>query len=166
MINSTHLHQGLTIEKYFDCPQDTLKKCNKIINLQPSFIKVLQNFSSSAYGEIYKVGLNMFLDNPITGVGISNYQTSCININKYKNMMVNYDCASHPHNLYIQWLSEGGIITFVSFLLLLCGILYLLFNSCNNYKFTGSYPANEMIRSGDVYKSMDDSIQILFNKYR
>ena len=42
----------------------------------------------------------------------------------------------------------------------------LSINSCNNYKFTGSYPTNEMIRSGDVYKSMDDSIQILFNKYR
>ena len=135
VINSTHLHQGLTIEKYFDCPEDTLKKCNKIINLQPSFIKVLQNFSSSAYGEIYKVGLSMFLDNPITGVGISNYQTSCINISKYKNLMINYDCASHPHNLYIQWLSEGGIITFVSFLFLLFSILYFIFFGCNNNIF-------------------------------
>ncbi len=135
VINSTHLHQGLTIEKYFDCPEDNLKKCNKIINLQPSFIKVIQNFSSSAYGEIYKVGLNMFLDNPITGVGISNYQTSCINISKYKNIMVNYDCASHPHNIYIQWLSEGGIITFVSFLFLLFSILYFLFYGCNNNIF-------------------------------
>lgn len=135
VINSTHLHQGLTIEKYFDCPQDTLKKCNKIINLQPSFIKVLQNFSSSAYGEIYKVGLSMFLDNPITGVGISNYQTSCINISKYKNLMINYDCASHPHNLYIQWLSEGGIITFASFLFLLFSILYFIFFGCNNNIF-------------------------------
>ena len=135
VINSTHLHQGLTIEKYFDCPEDPLKKCNKIINLQPSFIKVLENFSSSAYGEIYSVGLNMFLDNPITGVGISNYQTSCINISKYKDMMVNYDCASHPHNLYIQWLSEGGIITFVAFLFLLFNILYFLFYGCNNNIF-------------------------------
>ena len=135
VINSTHLHQGLTIEKYFDCPQETLKKCNKIINLQPSFIKVLQNFSSSAYGEIYKVGLNMFLDNPITGVGISNYQTSCINIDEYKDMMVNYDCASHPHNVYIQWLSEGGIITFASFLLLLLSVLYFLYYGCNNNIF-------------------------------
>ncbi len=135
VINSTHLHQGLTIEKYFNCPEDTLKKCNKIINLQPSFIKVLENFSSSAYGEIYSVGLNMFLDNPITGVGISNYQTSCINITKYKDMMVNYDCASHPHNLYIQWLSEGGIITFVAFLFLLFNILYFLFYGCNNNIF-------------------------------
>jgi hypothetical protein len=42
----------------------------------------------------------------------------------------------------------------------------LSINSCNNYKFTGNYPANEMIRSGDIHKSMDNSIQILFNKYR
>ena len=135
VINSTHLHQGLTIEKYFDCPEDTLKKCSKIINLQPSFIKVLQNFSSSAYGEIYNVGLNMFLDNPITGVGISNYQTSCINISEYKQLMINYDCASHPHNLYVQWLSEGGIITFVSFLLLLFNIIYFIYYGCNNKIF-------------------------------
>ena len=135
VINSTHLHQGLTIEKYFDCPEDVLKKCNKIIKLQPSFIKVLENFSSSAYGEIYKVGLSMFLDNPITGIGISNYQNSCLNINKYKDMMVNYDCASHPHNLYIQWLSEGGIITFVSFFFLLFSILYFLIYGCNNSIF-------------------------------
>jgi O-antigen ligase len=132
VINSTHLHQGLTIEKYFDCPEDKFKKCSKIISIQPSFIKVLENFNSSAYGEIYKVGLNMFLDNPITGVGISNYQTSCINISEYKNLMINYDCASHPHNLYIQWLSEGGIITFISFLFLLFTILYFIIYGCNN----------------------------------
>ena len=95
----------------------------------------MQNFSSSAYGEIYKVGLSMFLDNPITGVGISNYQTSCINISKYKNLMINYDCASHPHNLYIQWLSEGGIITFDSFLFLLFSILYFIFFGCNHNIF-------------------------------
>jgi O-antigen ligase len=135
VINSTHLHQGLTIEKYYDCPEDSLKKCNKIIKLQPSFIKVLENFNSSAYGEIYKVGLSMFLDNPITGIGLSNYQNSCLNISKYKDMMVNYDCASHPHNLYIQWLSEGGIITFFSFLVLLFSILYFLIYGCNNNIF-------------------------------
>ena len=42
-------------------------------------------------------------------------------MNFIKNMMVNYDCASHPHNIYIQWLTEGGIIVFILF------ILYLFF---------------------------------------
>ena len=49
MINSTHLHQGLTIEKYFDCPEDKFKKCSKIISIQPSFIKVLENFNDNIF---------------------------------------------------------------------------------------------------------------------
>ena len=131
IINSTHYHQGLIIEKFFECNDGTSENCTKIINLQPSFLEVIKNFSSSAYGEIYNVGLNMFLDNPLTGVGISNYQISCMNILKYKELMTNYDCASHPHNTYIQWLSEGGLITFTSFILLLMTILYFLINGRN-----------------------------------
>ena len=135
IISSTHYHQGLTIEKYFDCGENKLEKCVKIINLQPNFIEILKNFSSSAYGEIYMVGLNMFKDNPFTGVGISNYQISCMNITKYSRLMVHYDCASHPHNTYIQWLSEGGLITFFSFILLLNTILYFLIKGSNQNIF-------------------------------
>ena len=135
IISSTHYHQGLTIEKYFDCGENKLEKCVKIINLQPNFIEILKNFSSSAYGEIYMVGLNMFKDNPLTGVGIGNYQTSCMNITKYNSLMVHYDCASHPHNTYIQWLSEGGFITFFSFILLLNTILYFLIKGSNQNIF-------------------------------
>ena len=32
--------------------------------------------------------------------------------------MINYNCASHPHNIYLQWLAEGGLIIF-SFLIYL-----------------------------------------------
>ncbi len=135
IISSSHLHQGLTIEKYFECDQNSYKKCKKIINLQPRFIEVLKNFSSSAYGEIYKVGWNMFKDNPLTGVGISNYEISCINNNKYKSIMLNYDCASHPHNIYIQWISEGGIITFISFFLLIFSIFNLIIYGKNQKIF-------------------------------
>ena len=46
VINSTHLHQGLTIEKYFDCPEDPLKKCNKIIvkNVLLTMAKITKEF--------------------------------------------------------------------------------------------------------------------------
>ena len=56
----------------------------------------------------------MFLDNPITGIGINNFKYLCEIDFLYKKLMVNYDCASHPHNIYIQWLTEGGIIVFAS----------------------------------------------------
>ena len=63
----------------------------------------------------------MFLDNPLTGVGINNFKYLCNLKESYREMMVNYDCASHPHNIYIQWLAEGGVVVFITF------ILYLLF---------------------------------------
>lgn len=138
VISSNHYHQGLTIEKSYNCSENNLNKCKKIINLQPSLIEVLKNFSSSAYGEIYNVGIHMFKDNILTGVGISNYQISCKNIDKYKSLMLNYDCASHPHNTYIHWLAEGGLITFFSFIVLLITIIFLLAKGKNQniFKYT------------------------------
>jgi len=139
IVSSTHYHQGLTVEKYFECQEKNLKKCSKIINLQPNIMEILKNFSSSAYGEIYNVGLSMFKNNFFTGIGVSNYQIACVNISKYKSLMVNYSCASHPHNNYIHWLAEGGLITFVSFILLIAAIFYQLIKG--DYKNTNKYIA-------------------------
>ena len=125
IIESTEYHQGLKIEKFYECENDNNKQCSKVLNLQPNIFKILQNFSSSAYGEIYLLSFKMFRDNPYTGVGISNFTYLCENENKYKKTMKNYGCASHPHNTYMQWLAEGGLIVFVSF------VLYLYFT----YKF-------------------------------
>jgi len=132
IISSSHLHQGLIVEKSFECNEKLKEKCVKIISLQPSFVEVLKNFEYSAYGEIYNVALKMFQDNIFTGVGISNYQRSCINIKKYNDLMINYKCASHPHNTYIQWLAEGGLITFFSFIIYLTVIFYFLIKSKNS----------------------------------
>ena len=61
----------------------------------------------------------MFKNNPITGIGISNFKSTCQENIIYKKKMVNYGCASHPHNTYIQWLTEGGIVVFLIFILYL-----------------------------------------------
>ena len=115
VIESTQYHQGQKIEKFYKCDNNSEKFCSKILNVQPSFVKVIKNFSTSAYGEIYKLSFKMFLDNPITGIGINNFKYLCDNNESYKEIMINYDCASHPHNIYIQWLTEGGIIVFILF---------------------------------------------------
>ena len=126
VIDSNEFHQGLKIEKTFECEEGSESVCSKIINIQPSFIEVLKNFSTSAYGEIYLLSLKMFKDNPITGVGINNFKYLCKTENDYKNMMINYNCASHPHNIYIQWLAEGGIIVFSIFILYISYILIFI----------------------------------------
>ncbi len=136
VIESSQYHQGLKIEKNFECENDLNKKCKKIINIQPSFYEIIKNFPTSAYGEIYLLSLKMFKDNPLTGIGVSNFKYLCNNEIKYKKMMVNYDCASHPHNTYVHWLVEGGLLVLLIFILYLIILSYFIIKNKGekNYK--------------------------------
>ncbi len=129
VIDSNEFHLGLTIKKEFDCDYNKNKKCSKLIKVQPSFLEIINNFKTSAYGEIYLLSLQMFKNNPITGIGLSNFNFLCKDQIKYSNMMVNYECASHPHNTYIQWLTEGGLIVFSLFLIYLIMLSNLIFRN-------------------------------------
>ena len=135
IIESTQYHQGQIIEKFFQCENDTKKICSEIVNIQPSFFEIVKNFSTSAYGEIYLLSYRMFLDNPVTGIGINNFKYLCDLKELYGGMMVNYDCASHPHNIYIQWLAEGGIIIFISFILYLLFLIYFIIKNNDEKKY-------------------------------
>ena len=135
IIESTEYHQGQKIEKLYPCDDDTEKTCSKIINIQPSFFEVIKNFSTSAYGEIYMLSFKMFLDNPITGIGINNFKYLCNNNKQYKNMMMNYNCASHPHNIYIQWLTEGGLIVLILFIIYLFSIVGFIIKNEGNKQY-------------------------------
>ncbi len=135
IIESTQYHQGQKIEKVFKCNDDSEKLCSKILNVQPSFFEVIKNFSTSAYGEIYLLSYKMFLDNPITGIGINNFQYLCKYNDSYKKMMINYECASHPHNIYIQWLAEGGLIVFIIFILYVYFLVSFILNNSGDKKY-------------------------------
>ncbi len=135
VIESTQYHQGLKIEKFYKCNNDSEKLCSKIIDVQPSFVEIIKNFNTSAYGEIYLLSYKMFKDNLLTGIGINNFKYLCNFNQSYKNLMVNYDCASHPHNIYIQWLTEGGLIVFFSFVFYLFFLVKLIATNDGEEKY-------------------------------
>ena len=110
IIESTEYHQGLKIEKSYKCNNNSEEVCSKIIEVQPSFVEIIKNFNTSAYGEIYLLAYKMFINNPITGIGINNFKYMCETNDFYKNLMVNYDCASHPHNIYINGYQKVGYL--------------------------------------------------------
>ena len=126
IIESTPYHLGLKVEKTFSCEYDQTQKCKKTILLQPEFTKVIKNFNISAYGEIYKVGLEMFKDHKLFGVGLNNFTYLCQNDSRYRNSMAIYSCPSHPHNIYLQWLIETGIFGLLFFIIYLINLFYLI----------------------------------------
>jgi len=62
---------------------------------------------SPEHHSIYLTAWNIFLDNPILGVGPNNFRNVC----HYEDYAYNHrSCSTHPHNTYIQLLSETGFI--------------------------------------------------------
>ncbi len=135
VVQSTQYHQGLKIEKVFECEKGSVELCTKIIDVQPNFFEIIKNFSSSAYGEIYLLSFKMFIDNPITGIGINNYKYLCNSNKIYKALLTNYNCASHPHNIYIQWITEGGVLIFILFILYLYYLVLFIINNKSESKY-------------------------------
>ena len=74
----------------------------------------------------------IFKDNIYTGVGIKNFR-DVVADKKYENneyLLTNYRHGTHPHQIHYEFLSETGIIGYVSFLIF---ILFSLFLAIKNY---------------------------------
>jgi O-antigen ligase len=78
---------------------------------------ILNNFYNSSYGRLYESSYLLFKKNYIFGVGLKNYRVDCDRqidprpINRYQ------FCSTHPHNFYLEILTETGIIGFFIFTL-------------------------------------------------
>ena len=64
---------------------------------------------SPAHQSYFKTAFNMFKDKPFTGHGMKSFRVKCSD-KKYRANRVS--CATHPHNIYLQLLSETGIVSF------------------------------------------------------
>ena len=77
---------------------------------------------------------------------MNNFTYLCKNDDRYKNSIVSfkkshfqinikhYDCPSHPHNIYLQWMIETGIFGLIFFLVYLYFVInYIFINNFNKY---------------------------------
>ena len=69
----------------------------------------LKIFSKEHQGH-YIVAWRMFLDNPLFGQGVNSFSKLC-SLEKFKKD--DGICANHPHNSYLQLLSEAGFLGFL-----------------------------------------------------
>ena len=82
------------------------------------------------YFKLYNSGLEVFKKYPFLGAGNKNYRIeTCKNLTDSAQKVFNnekYVCISHPHQIYIEFLSEHG---FIGTIILLSVILYLIFKN-------------------------------------
>ena len=79
--------------------------------------------SNSLYIKLYKSGINVFKNYPWFGVGNKNFRVETCDPKKDK-LYEEYHCSTHPHQVYIEMLSEHGIIGTI---IILSIIFYLAF---------------------------------------
>lgn len=92
-------------------------------------VKYEYNFLDSHYGAHYLTAYEIFKDNIILGSGPKTFRIVCAD-DKYSNLSsknIHIRCSTHPHNYYLQILSDAGIISLVFFLIgFVLFIIYLI----------------------------------------
>jgi len=89
----------------------------------------------SLYYKLYRSGFNVFKNSPLFGVGNKNYRIeACGDVKKV--IEFNYKCTTHPHQTYIELLSEHGLI---GAFILLSSFFLLMFKNLKKIIFSKNY---------------------------
>lgn len=90
---------------------------------QINYIKKNEKFFSGDYSKIYKTAYYVWLKNPITGSGARSFKKMCEHI-KVKNS--NFICSTHPHNIYLEIITNQGIAGLLIFIVFLITLFFNL----------------------------------------
>ena len=118
---------------YFN--SDRIKsRYDQYLSSQNSNTNLLETYKNSHHAAHYYTAFQIFKSYPFFGVGNKNFREECLN-EKYNNKSykrIGERCSTHPHQIYLELLSEHGIIGTVIILFVLFCTIFL--SSCNFYK--------------------------------
>ena len=84
------------------------------------FYDTISNYPTTEYGQLAKGGILIGENNLLTGAGLKGFRALCPDL--FASGAVT-TCNLHPHNLYIEWFAETGVIG----LLLFASMVFCLF---------------------------------------
>jgi len=102
-----------------------------------------KNLDESVYIKLQKSGFEIFKNNLLFGIGNKNYRLiACEDYNQVNKIYNNLYCSTHPHQIYLEFLSEHGLLGSLFIMI----ILYILIFSrikevatSKNYLSIGSF---------------------------
>jgi hypothetical protein len=97
--------------------EENSKEKNRIDNNPRSEKNLIQDFFDTRHGAHFLTGFHIFLSNPYLGSGLKTFRIECSNekYSEIKSLSSKERCNTHPHNIYIELLSELGSLGFIIF---------------------------------------------------
>jgi O-antigen ligase len=94
---------------------------------------IIKTLKDSQYGAHYDTAIKIFKSYPLLGVGNKNFRNECKKVEYFNPNLVltNERCATHPHQIYLELLSEHGLI---GTLIILSIIFFILYKNIKIYK--------------------------------
>ncbi len=84
-----------------------------------STVATIAALPDSHYGQIWRNSLHLFIGHPLTGIGPRNFKLACDDpVEALSETELPLRCATHSHNVYIEWLTETGLVGLTGFLVL------------------------------------------------
>ena len=97
---------------------------NQVVKKSENNQDISLRFFSEQHQGHYIVAWRMFLDNPLFGQGVNSFSKLC-SLEKFKKD--DGICTNHPHNSYLQLLSETGLLGFLFIFLIFFMISKIFF---------------------------------------
>lgn len=72
-------------------------------------VETIEDVSDSPYGQIWHSALHLAAERPLHGVGMKNFRIACHDPQLGLPKDVKMRCATHPHNIYLEFLVESGV---------------------------------------------------------
>ena len=94
----------------------------------------IENFKTSSYGTLDRIGIEMGLDHWTTGAGFKGFRELCPT---YLAPGEPDQCNIHPHNPYVEWFAELGMPGLLLFLALITTLIFQALQAIKTNKGAG-----------------------------
>ena len=115
-----------------------LKEFNQIksVKLYTNYIDALKSFKDTQWGAHWLTALEISKNNLLFGSGIRTYRILCKQYDDIDSLRKDSRCSTHPHNMYLEILSETGVIGLTLILLFFFSFLKTFIIKLNNKNLT------------------------------